>query len=90
MPVVGVAEAVALVDVAVADPDAEDAPDGTWDDGEEFSLPEEAASVLLSLFRVRLEIISSARFFLSTFDLPDTKTNTKADSNNQQSCQSRP
>lgn len=85
MPVVGVAEAVALVDVAVADPDAEDAPDGTWDDGEEFSLPEEAASVLLSLFRVRptprptprpIATISKAAkaahsHFLFFFPLPD-------------------
>ena len=68
MPVVGVAETGALVDVAVVDPDTEDVPDGAWD--EEFSLPAEATRLLLSLFRVRLKLISNTRFFLRTLTYP--------------------
>lgn len=90
MPVVGVADAVALLDAVPVDPDPEDVFDGA--DDEECSPPAEAAKFLLSLslFRVRLEMISDARLFLRAWDLPDTKANTEADGNNQQSCQSCP
>lgn len=61
MPVVGVADAVALLDAVPVDPDPEDVFDGA--DDEECSPPAEAAKFLLSLFRVRLEIISDASLF---------------------------
>lgn len=69
MPVVGVADAVALLLGAVpVDPDPEDVFDGA--DDEECSPPAEAAKTLLSLFRVRLEMISDATLFLRAWTYP--------------------
>lgn len=68
MPVVGVADAVALLDAVPVDPDPEDVFDGV--DDEECSPPAEAAKFLLSLFRVRLEIISDASLFRGAWTYP--------------------